>query len=187
MSVDLTTRPERGLARRFSRESSPPPPPQPQPLPAVLPAHGDLLAAILRELNGIAFLLDDRNDHSDFAPAAIVVTNEARQMRIQRDWPIPGGQRFIVPSRGFGGQFAVNGAFVQLLTANAARIGGMISTQAAALVLYLGSQQSIAAGQAVPQVYLGANGQWNLKLSDVVWAGDVWAFGITAQASVAEV
>lgn len=183
MSTDLTTRPERGLVRRFSRESTPTPPPQ----PAVLPAHGDLLAAILRELNGIAFLLDDRNDHSDFAPASIVVTNEARQMRVQRDWPIPGGQRFIVPSRGFGGQFAVNGAFVQLLSANAARIGGMISTQAVGLVIYLGTQQSIAAGQAIPQIYLGPNAQWNLKLADVVWGGDVWAFGVGSFASVAEV
>jgi hypothetical protein len=152
------------------------------------PEHISIQQAILRELHGISFLLDDRNDHADFNAAAVVATNEGRAVREMLDWPIRGGRRYVVPRPGNGGQVIGTNGFSVLLPANAARIGGLISVQGATAILYLGTVQEAMSGKALPQITLPAGAQWNMKLSDVVWGGDISFFAtVAAQISVAEV
>lgn len=135
--------------------------------------------ALLRELRTISALLDDRNEVADFTPSALVVTDDQRQMREQRDWPVKGGRRWLVGRSGFGQTFNLQAAAAtQLLRPDAGRLGGLISVPSggAAVTLFLCSLETLGnAGVAVPQIALGAGGQWNFMLGGILWGGSITA------------
>lgn len=162
-----------------------------QTAPEIASEHVSPTEAMLRQLQQIAWLLDNSADVEDFRPSSIVATDEQRALREQFDTPIRGGRRWIVGNgKAFGGLFPVPGIGVaqatDLLPPDSSRMGGMISqlNGVPAVVVCLGPARAVQSGEQVPMIALPSSGQWNFKLGDVVWGGSVSIFSTSVAGSV---
>ena len=109
----------------------------------------------------------------------IAVTNEGRRGVILENWPpYTSDQRVLVPNGSNGGTYTLTAnAPLSIVQSEDARLGGLITAIGpTAITLYLGSLGDYQANQQRGIVYLGNVGSsWNLRLGEILWAGDIVA------------
>jgi hypothetical protein len=111
--------------------------------------------------------------------AHLAISGKAPPSITEVDYPVPGVKRWLLPRVPTGGEVAIAEApWTTVLRTNHSRIGGsVVNSGTKAVVLALASENSITAISG--RLYLAPEGgAWDLRLSDVTWAGAAIAFAI---------
>lgn len=121
----------------------------------------------------------------------IAITEEAINPILTQDFPVPGGQRWLIPRQPTGGIVALaEGVPTDVLVANRSRIGGSLVNEGKVDVrLFLVSAEVAAAGSAGHgTLWLGKNGgTWDFRLGTLVWGGSICAQPVEGNSSIAVV
>jgi hypothetical protein len=142
-------------------------------------------------------LLDKANNVLDLILEAldtrveqIAVTDVSTDPGLQKDFPTPGSQRWILHRTPDGRTLALPTELTDVLPANVNRLGGtIVNSGAKPARLYLATVSTKNAGSA--PVWLGAEGgSWDFRLGNLLWSGSVCAIalgGAETQLEVTEV
>lgn len=161
------------------------------------PSEVTSLAALVSEVATTNHLLQRllTNERADVVH--LCVTDHEPAQLLMDNFPVPGARRLIVRRSGAGGTIALTAATpTVILTPNDNRLGGQIVNMGAAVVTLFLSGDLLTPGGGVPlpsgaaQIGLNAGGgSWDLRLSNLGWAGTVIAVagGGGSSVTVAEV
>lgn len=96
----------------------------------------------------------------------------------EKDFPVPGGERWMIQRSAIGGEVALPASPVvtQILNANNRRLGGAVVNRGAKpLILVLGPA---GGGFGAGQLWLAPEGgSWDFRLGTIIWCGDVSGAG----------
>jgi hypothetical protein len=107
----------------------------------------------------------------------LCITDQANEPGLQKDFPTPGSQRWIINRLATGGNFAIGEADSDVLQANSNRIGGTIVNKGSKPVLLTLAPAAAAKSQdGLAEIWLAQEGgSWDFRLGNMLWCGSISA------------
>lgn len=114
----------------------------------------------------------------DVRTEQICITDQSPEPGLQKDFPTPGSQRWIINRLATGGNVEIPEAIdTDVLVGNPNRIGGTIVNKGAKPVLLtLAKANAAKAQEGLAEIWLVAEGgSWDFRLGNLLWSGSISA------------
>lgn len=125
----------------------------------------------------------------DTKVSELAITNISNDPGLQKDFPTPGSQRWIIHRIANGGNVILTAATpTDIVKSNVNRLGGLIVNYGEKpVILTLASTATDLSQDGLGEIAIPANGSWNFKISDAVWCGEVNAEAIGGESKLSVV